>query len=193
MKNIILIDYENLQVKNLDLLYDLDSEICVFTGPTQKNYSAELVQSAQKFGSRLKWVPTSRPGPNALDFHIAYYLGQVSQCEPKPYFHIISKDKGFDALVDFMKSQKLFVDRVVSIDEIPLVKKMEEIKKDPIAFIKDKILNVSKPGKLKTLQSAIKKWLEADDDDVVNEVIETLKKKEFLSINETGKVIYVKE
>ena len=41
MKNIILIDYENLQVKNLDELFEIDSEICVFTGPLQKKYSAD--------------------------------------------------------------------------------------------------------------------------------------------------------
>lgn len=191
MKNIILIDYENLQVKNLDELYDLDSEICVFIGPMQKKLSADLVQSAQKFGSRLKWIPISRQGSNALDFHIAYYLGQVSQNEPKPFFHIISHDTGFDALIDFMRSQKLFIDRVESIEDIPLVKKMKEIKKDPVAFIKGRILNVSKPKKLSTLQTAIKKWLEEDDEGVVTEIIESLKKKGFLEIDENGKVKYL--
>ena len=193
MKNIILIDYENLQVKSLDELFDLDTEICVFTGPLQKKYSADLVQSAQKFGNRLKWIPISRQGNNALDFHIAYYLGQVSQNEPKPYFHIISHDTGFDALVDFMKNQNLFIDRVESINDIPLVKKMKEIKKDSVAFIKGRILTVSRPKKLSTLQTAIKKWLEEDDESVVNEVIESLKKKEFLEINDSGKVKYLCE
>jgi hypothetical protein len=191
MKNIILIDYENLQIKNLDELYDLDSEICVFIGPMQKKLSADLVQSAQKFGSRLKWIPISRQGNNALDFHIAYYLGQVSQNEPKPFFHIISHDTGFDALIDFMRSQKLFIDRVESIEDIPLIKKMKEIKKDPVAFIKGRILNVSKPKKLSTLQTAIKKWLEEDDEGVVTEIIESLKKKGFLEIDENGKVKYL--
>ncbi len=191
MKNIILIDYENLQVKNLDELYDLDSEICVFIGPMQKKLSTDLVQSAQKFGSRLKWIPISRQGSNALDFHIAYYLGQVSQNEPKPFFHIISHDTGFDALIDFMRSQKLFIDRVESIEDIPLIKKMREIKKDPVAFIKGRILNVSKPKKLSTLQTAIKKWLEEDDEGVVTEIIESLKKKDFLEIDENGKVKYL--
>ena len=191
MKNIILIDYENLQVKNLDELFDLDSEICVFIGPLQKKLSADLVQSAQKFGNRLKWVPISRQGNNALDFHIAYYLGQVSQNEPKPFFHIISHDTGFDALIDFMRSQKLFIDRVESIEDIPLIKKMKEIKKDPVAFIKGRILNVSKPKKLSTLQTAIKKWLEEDDEGVVTEIIESLKKKVFLEIDENGKVKYL--
>lgn len=191
MKNIILIDYENLQVKNLDELFELDTEICVFTGPLQKKYSADLVQSAQKFGCRLKWIPISRQGSNALDFHIAYYLGQVSQNEPKPYFHIISHDTGFDALIDFMRSQNLFIDRVESIDDIPLIKKMKEIKKDPVAFIKGRILNVSKPKKQSTLQTAIKKWLEEDDECVVKEVIESLKKKGFLEIDDCGKVKYL--
>ena len=191
MKNIILIDYENLQVKNLDELFEIDSEICVFTGPLQKKYSAEVVQSAQKFGNRLKWIPISRQGSNALDFHIAYYLGQVSQNEPKPYFHIISHDTGFDALIDFMRGQNLFIDRVEAVDEIPLIKKMKEIKKDPVAFIKGRILTVSRPKKLSTLQTAIKKWLEEDDESVVSEVIESLKKKGFLEIDENGKVKYL--
>lgn len=191
MKNIILIDYENLQVKNLDELFEIDSEICVFTGPLQKKYSADLVQSAQKFGNRLKWIPISRQGSNALDFHIAYYLGQVSQNEPKPYFHIISHDTGFDALIDFMRGQNLFIDRVEAVDEIPLIKKMKEIKKDPVAFIKGRILTVSRPKKLSTLQTAIKKWLEEDDESVVSEVIESLKKKGFLEIDENGKVKYL--
>ena len=191
MKNIILIDYENLQVKNLDELFEIDSEICVFTGPQQKKYSAEVVQSAQKFGNRLKWIPISRQGSNALDFHIAYYLGQVSQNEPKPYFHIISHDTGFDALIDFMRGQNLFIDRVEAVDEIPLIKKMKEIKKDPVAFIKGRILTVSRPKKLSTLQTAIKKWLEEDDESVVKDVIESLKKKGFLEIDENGKVKYL--
>lgn len=191
MKNIILIDYENLQVKNLDELFEIDSEICVFTGPQQKKYSAEVVQSAQKFGNRLKWIPISRQGSNALDFHIAYYLGQVSQNEPRPYFHIISHDTGFDALIDFMRGQNLFIDRVEAVDEIPLIKKMKEIKKDPVAFIKGRILTVSRPKKLSTLQTAIKKWLEEDDESVVKDVIESLKKKGFLEIDENGKVKYL--
>ncbi len=191
MKNIILIDYENLQVKNLDELFEIDSEICVFTGPQQKKYSAEVVQSAQKFGSRLKWIPISRQGSNALDFHIAYYLGQVSQNEPKPFFHIISHDTGFDALIDFMRGQNLFIDRVETIEEIPLIKKMKEIKKDPVAFIKGRILNVSKPKKLSTLQTAIKKWLEEDDESVVKEIVISLKKKRFLEIDDSGKVKYL--
>ena len=180
MKNIILIDYENLQVKNLDDVYCLDADVYVFRGPTQNKLPAELIESAQKFGSRITWIKTSRQGHNALDFHIAYFVGQIVQSDPKVFFHIVSKDDGFDALIDFMKERKLFIDRVESIDDIPLVKKMKAIESDPVAFIKDRILNVSSPSRLKTLRTAIAKWLEKDEEKLINGIVESLKKEKFL-------------
>ena len=193
MKNIILIDYENLQVRNLDDVYHLDADIYVFRGPTQNKLPAELNESAQKFGSRITWIKTSRPGYNALDFHIAYYVGQMVQNDPKVFFHIVSKDDGFDALIDFMKERKLFIDRVESIDEIPLVKKMKAIESNPVAFIKDRILNVSSPSRLKTLRTAIAKWLEKDEEKLIDGIVESLKKEKFLEIDAQGKVNYPKK
>ena len=192
MKNIILIDYENLQVKNLDDVYHLDVDVYVFRGPTQNKLPAELIESAQKFGSRITWIKTSRQGHNALDFHIAYFVGQIVQSDPKVFFHIVSKDDGFDALIDFMKERKLFIDRVESIDDIPLVKKMKAIESNPVAFIKDRILNVSSPSRLKTLRIAIAKWLEKDEEKLINGIIESLKKEKFLEIDAQGKVTYPK-
>ncbi len=192
MKNIILIDYENLQVKNLDDVYCLDADVYVFRGPTQNKLPAELIESAQKFGSRITWIKTSRQGHNALDFHIAYFVGQIVQSDSKVFFHIVSKDDGFDALIDFMKERKLFIDRVESIDGIPLVKKMKAIESDPVAFIKDRILNVSSPSRLKTLRTAIAKWLEKDEEKLINGIVESLKKEKFLEIDAQGKVTYPK-
>ena len=192
MKNIILIDYENLQVKNLDDVYCLDADVYVFRGPTQNKLPAELIESAQKFGSRITWIKTSRQGHNALDFHIAYFVGQIVQSDPKVFFHIVSKDDGFDALIDFMKERKLFIDRVESIDDIPLVKKMKAIESDPVAFIKDRILNVSSPSRLKTLRTAIAKWQEKDEEKLINGIVESLKKEKFLEIDAQGKVTYPK-
>ena len=192
MKNIILIDYENLQVKNLDDVYCLDADVYVFRGPTQNKLPAELIESAQKFGSRITWIKTSRQGHNALDFHIAYFVGQIVQSDPKLFFHIVSKDDGFDALIDFMKERKLFIDRVESIEEIPLVKKMKAIESNPVAFIKDRILNVSSPSRLKTLRTAIAKWLEKDEEKLINGIVESLKKEKFLEIDAQGKVTYPK-
>jgi len=50
-------------------------------------------------GERAEYVRISGNGSNALDFHIAFYIGQLAAHEPDAYFHIISKVTGFDPLI----------------------------------------------------------------------------------------------
>ena len=61
-------------------------------------------------------------GRNALDFHIAYYIGRLVAEDPNAYFHIISKDKGFDPLIEHLRNEKIFCSRSPSVLEIPLFK-----------------------------------------------------------------------
>jgi hypothetical protein len=61
-------------------------------------------------------------GNNAVDFHIAYYIGVLSSEEPTAYFHIISKDTGFDPLIKHLRGRKISVQRSTCIADIPYVK-----------------------------------------------------------------------
>jgi PIN domain-containing protein len=71
----------------------------VFYGVTQKKLPEELVVQAQPLGARLQWVKISGQGPNALDFHIAFYLGKEFATMPKSDCTILSDDTGFDPLI----------------------------------------------------------------------------------------------
>ena len=73
----------------------------------------------QYLGERGEYIVLETPGTNALDFHIAYYLGVLAATDPSGYFHIISKDTGFDALLKHLKAKKIFSTRSVSIEEMP--------------------------------------------------------------------------
>ncbi len=73
-------------------------------------------------GPKAEYVQISGNGPNALDFHIAFYVGQLAEKFPDAFFHIISKDKGFDPLIDHLKASKIFCLRSLKIEDIPLVK-----------------------------------------------------------------------
>ena len=159
MKNIILIDYENVQANNLDPLYALDTKIYVFVGKNQKSITFDLVQSAQKFGDRMEWVKISGNGPNALDFHIACYIGRFLENGEKAYIHIISKDKGFDPLVEHTRLEGGLIARECRIEEIPIIADTLRIKENPIEFIKGKLTKGTKPKRQKTLVNAIKKIL----------------------------------
>jgi hypothetical protein len=56
-------------------------------------------------------------GTNALDFHIAYYIGRLAAKCPDAYFHIISKDTGFDPLIKHLKGQGISCQRSAAVTE----------------------------------------------------------------------------
>src|SRR5665647_84708 len=107
-KNYILIDYENVQVKSLELLKDEQFQVMIFLGINNTKLSTEFVLSKEKLGERAEYIRLGKAGENALDFHIAYYLGQIAAKDQSGFFHIISKDKGFDPLITHLKTIDVF-------------------------------------------------------------------------------------
>ena len=121
-RNYVLIDYENVQVQSLALLKGEQFSVQVFLGPNNTKLPVELVMAMQELGSRAEYIVLETPGSNALDFHIAYYLGALAAVDPAGFFHIISKDTGFDPLIRHLRSRKIFVARSAAIEEMPCFK-----------------------------------------------------------------------
>lgn len=117
--NYVLIDYENVQVKSLSLLKGEGFRVIVFLGPNNTKLPVELVLAMQELGSKAEYVILEKSGANALDFHIAYYLGVLGSADPQAFFHIISKDTGFDPLIKHVKGRKVFSARSASIEAMP--------------------------------------------------------------------------
>jgi hypothetical protein len=121
-KNYVLIDFENVQPESLAALQHDHFEIKIFLGATQTKISFEIAQAMQTMGPRAEYIKMGGTGSNALDFHIAYYIGHLSAKDPTAYFHIISKDTGFDPLIAHLNAKNISVIREGSIEDIPLVK-----------------------------------------------------------------------
>ena len=84
-KHYILIDYENVQPKSLSVLQGAPNQafrIMVFVGADQSKLPLDLVSSMQGFGDKAQYVQITGSGRNALDFHIAYYLGALTERDP---------------------------------------------------------------------------------------------------------------
>lgn len=120
--NYVLIDYENVQPSDLGLLRDSLSKVKVFLGANQSKISVALATAIQSLGANAEYVRLESSGSNALDFHIAYYIGVLSSQEPSASFHIISKDTGFDPLVKHLNAKGVFARRSVTIAGIPFLK-----------------------------------------------------------------------
>lgn len=120
--NYVLVDYENVQPEAISALDKEHFKVIVFVGATQSKVTYEVAIAMQKLGDRAEYIKISGNGPNALDFHIAFYIGRISSIEPDAYFHIVSKDTGFDPLIAHLKSLKIPVHRSKDVNEIPIVK-----------------------------------------------------------------------
>jgi PIN domain len=176
--NYVLIDFESVQPESLEAL-DLEHfKLFVFVGASQTKLPFGVVSAMQRFGERAEYVKISGNGPNALDFHIAYYIGKLAYSDASAFFHIISKDTGFDPLIQHLKSGGVFAGRVKSIDEIPMVKVSNaksptdrcRVAADWLAQTK-----ASKPRTVKTLSSTIASLFQKQLSDAeVAQVIEAL-------------------
>jgi hypothetical protein len=120
--NFILVDFENVQPKDISLLKGGPFKVKVFLGPNQSKVPVTLAAALQTLGDNAEYVCLETAGNNAVDFHIAYYIGVLSSEEPTAYFHIISKDSGFDPLIKHLRGRKIFVQRSICIADIPYFK-----------------------------------------------------------------------
>ncbi|BAS55927.1 hypothetical protein NIES2135_47760 [Leptolyngbya boryana NIES-2135] len=114
-KLVLLVDYENVQNIDLSLIQDQDFQIKIFVGQSQSKLPLELVQSTQRFGNSLEWIKIEGSGNNSLDFHIAFYLGQLSRENPNLSLVILSKDKGYDPLIGYLHKRKISCRRVENL------------------------------------------------------------------------------
>ncbi|NJL27361.1 MAG: hypothetical protein HC897_05440 [Thermoanaerobaculia bacterium] len=157
--NYVLIDYENVQPDTLTALEADHFKVIVFVGANQTKIGIEAAVALQRMGEKATYVKISGNGPNTLDFHIAFYIGQFAALDPTAYFHVISGDTGFDPLIQHLKTKRIFASRSRSIAEIPLLKvsSASTPPSERLAAIADKLrrYGAAKPASVQTLSSTI--------------------------------------
>ena len=156
--NFVLIDSENVKPEYIERLNQEHFRVVVFVGANMKRLDFPIVNALQSLGSNGSYVQICSHGPNALDFHIAYYIGKLAAAHPDAFFHIISKDTGFDPLIEHLKAQKVFCCRSVSVLEIPLLKLTTKLSSRQRAadFYEKRLASGSaRPATVMTLRSTI--------------------------------------
>lgn len=101
----ILIDFENVQPEAAQLNgLDESCHIWLFLGKLQqKTLSVELCEALCRFGKNVHFVRVAKTGKNALDFYLAYYLGKITEQDKEALICILSRDGGFDVLVEHLE------------------------------------------------------------------------------------------
>ncbi len=188
--NYVLIDYENVQPKNLEILENHPFKVFVFVGANQAKVPFDLAVAMQSLGNNAKYIKISGNGPNALDFHIAYYLGELVTTDPKGYFHIISKDTGFDPLIKHLKSKNIRVLREKDLAEIPVLRISNATNSDEkITAIINNLSGrgQSRPRKIKTLTNTINSlFTEKLEEKELLSIVKKLEEQKYIVVNENN-------
>jgi hypothetical protein len=114
--SVLLVDYENIGKVDLGAI-PAGVRVPFFFGASQKSVPTEFLKAALKLGERFVPIDIEGQGKNALDFHIAFYLGEYLARSPQAPCVILSKDKGFDPLIKHLVKRGFAVRRANSIAE----------------------------------------------------------------------------
>jgi hypothetical protein len=175
---IVLIDFENVQPRNMTALSTRQPKVKVFVGAKQTKIPFEMARTLQALDT--EYIQIDGNGRNALDFHIAYYIGRLAAEDPKSSFHVISKDKGFDPLIRHLTKQGLSCRRSEPVAGTRSTKKKSKTQRKPetidlvIANLEKR--KAARPRTLKTLRSTIsalfakQKLAEEDLDQLVDQL-----------------------
>ena len=114
----VLIDFENIQPKDVTSLNGGRYKVKVFLGAHQSKIPLAMARALQALGPNAEYIQINGSGNNAVDFHIAYYIGRLAVTASDAQFYVISEDTGFDPLLKHLKEQGISCQRLPSIAAI---------------------------------------------------------------------------
>ena len=111
--SLYLIDFENVHDSGLNgvtYLKETD-DVFIFYSMKSEHMSFDTHVSIMKSAAKVKYIKLRRSAKNYLDFQLVTHLGYlIGSGQPGPYF-IISKDTGYDSVLDYWKDHGVTVTR----------------------------------------------------------------------------------
>jgi len=187
--NYIFIDYENVHPTDLSRVKDKNAQVHLVLGARQEHPSRRLQEQIEEHAEKVELVRTPMATKNALDFVLAFELGDQAMRDPDGFFHIISRDKGFDVLVKHLRNRKILAARRESLGEIPALMSAEE----RFNYLVARLCGPEKgrPTSRKALESTIQSVFDHSlNSDVVEKAIALLIHEGVIEISESGRVEY---
>ncbi len=118
---IYLVDYENVSLSGLAGIEKLGEEdkVVVFVGNNLGSIPFEWHIRIADSRPEVKYIRCGKVSKNYLDFQLATFCGYLMAGLENDKVYVVSKDKGYDSVVDFWTENKpdVGVKRVESIDE----------------------------------------------------------------------------
>ncbi len=204
-RNHVFVDFENVHHVDPALFGLKHLGLTVLMGARQSTLDADLVMKMLEHAPDVHLVRLSASGKNAVDFALAYYLGRAVLADPGAYFHVISKDTGYDPLIEHLQSRHVRVKRHADYAGLSLMATQPvtataaakasapTLAADMLGVVVERLRKHSsnRPKKKKTLLSHLKSNLGKDATDAgASELLDKLVKARKISIDSKDGVTY---
>ncbi|MFN5981792.1 MAG: PIN domain-containing protein, partial [Pseudanabaena sp.] len=169
--------------------------IKIFIGNLQTKVPIDLVLKSQELHTQIEWIQINGTGKNALDFHLTFMLGRLVEKDPNACFHVISKDTGYDHLINHLKFKNILCSRKEDIAKITtLIQEGNKSLEDSYEAVMKKLEAVDKKNRPKseaTLKNHIRAHLKLHDGDIViNDIFQKLLSSKKISIDQAKVIDY---
>lgn len=172
------IDFENVHCDGFAGIEEIDKDVIIYLlyTDTCKNISLDVLEKVIEKEIRIKMYKTET-GKNALDFQLSSLLGYtIKEHEGmEDEYFIISKDTGYDAVVEFWKHRDIKIFRAHDISGN--ITAQEPVKKETSPDKKKKSADISKATKEEVLQYLAVK----DYSDAILNIVNSFKTKSAIS------------
>jgi hypothetical protein len=201
--NHVFVDFENVQKIDLALIGTKAVRFTLLLGAKQTKLDVELVEKLMEHAASVELIRLTASGKNALDFALSYYLGRKTLADPTAYFHVISKDKGYEPLIDHLRSRHIRVRRHDDISTLTFSHRPKEappgkitepagtddLLKQVVERLRKNVAN--RPKKTATLLSHLKSLLGKNATEAAaSDLLKRLQKAGHLTIGEKNAVSY---
>lgn len=109
--NHVFVDFENVHEIDASIIGARSVNFILLLGARQTKLDAALVEKLMEHAAAVQLVRLTTSGKNALDFALAYYVGRAVMADPTGCFHIVSKDTGFEPLIEHLRSRHIHAHR----------------------------------------------------------------------------------
>ena len=202
--NHVFVDFENVSECDLTLIGTRLASFTFLLGARQTKLNTTLVEKLLAHAACVELIRLTSSGKDALDLALSYYLGRKVLTDPTAYFHIISKDKGYDPLVEHLRNRHIHARRHDDFSSLTfsykprekptaaLVEKAAE-EVDELKLILERLRKSAnnRPKKKATLLSHLKSMLGKDATDAdAAQMLEKLCRTSHLRLGDKGAIHY---
>jgi hypothetical protein len=201
--NHVFVDFENVHQIDVSFIGAKSVNFTLLLGANQTKLDAGLVEKLMEHAASVQLVRLASSGKNALDFALAYYVGRTVTADPSAFIHIVSKDTGFNPLVEHLRSRHIYAHRHDSFATLTfsgtakasaVASKAETAGQDePLNRVLEHLRKnvANRPKRKKTLLSDLKSQLgKAATDADAADLLEKLQKAGHVSIGDKDAVTY---